>query len=259
MTYCKVYGCRNLARTRRSGLCSNHYQRMRRNGDPTVSGWSIDRPRKKGGRWKKPRATTEKKCAICKKVKTRDQFAIIRRGDNEYLDAYCKVCKKAYYANKRAEERANRPPKPPKDPVPCAFDGCHNDGASRLAKGEGPLYCNAHYNQHYVGKEMTPLRSRSRSYVNDELRRCTLCMKVKSTEAFYKRPNGSSHSRCKDCSYFAVRFVMLVGEGRTEEALEVAQRMPEAMKKKYLTKYASTINEAVRSDSTASDRLEVQA
>lgn len=256
---CTVEGCENEARTRRSGLCSNHYQRMRRNGDPTISGWDIDRPRKPGGRWKRPKATTRKKCAICKQVKPSDQFYTLRRGTNEFLDAYCKPCKRGYYANKRAEERAKRPPKAPKVPVSCAFEGCHNEGKTRLEKGKGELYCNVHYNQHYAGNELTPLRDWQQSYVSDDLRKCTSCMSVKSVEAFHQRTNGTRHSRCKDCSYFAVRFTKLLAEGRAEDALSVSERMPEAMRIKYVTKYAQTINEALRSDSTASDGLEESA
>lgn len=240
---CKIEGCTNKARTKRSGLCSNHYQRMRRNGDPTVSGWTIDRPRYGGKHRERPRAITEKKCPKCLVTKPAEDYYHVERNGKMLFQSYCIPCHKAYYKAKATGLPRGRKKQPPR---PCEAPGCVRDGRSRL-NGEGLYLCMAHLQQLRDGKELKPIRESKRSYISDDLRRCTWCDEVKSTEAFYTRSNGKPSEVCKGCVGWTNRGLVLLRQNRDVEALQWILRAPEATKNKFLRKYATRFNEGVRS------------
>ena len=91
---------------------------------------------------------------------------------------------------------------------------------------------------------MKPLLPNSRSYVNDKVRRCTACNTIKAQAEFHGRKGGGSQSQCKRCQYLTVRTNVLIRERRFQEALTMAQSMPEAIRKKYVDKVSNAIREA---------------
>lgn len=240
---CDVDGCEKQARTKSAAYCQNHYARWQRNGDPTVDGWSIDRPRRTG---LKKKAIDRKKCAMCRKVKPRDQFYVKDNGTPEgWLSAYCRSCLRAYYKAKRDEARASRPPKPVRY---CESGVCDKEARARY-KGEGPWLCFGHWQQARDGKEFTPLRPKHDTSASPGLRRCTSCEKVKAEEAFHlKADKVNRQATCKSCAILSNSFHQHKAKGRLEEALGVTESMPERMRIRLLTKYATVFNEAVRSD-----------
>ena len=232
---CKIDGCSNKVRAR--GWCHNHYQRWLRNGDPTASGWSVMRTRKP-----RTKATTEKRCARCGETKPADEFYTVERPYGTYLSAYCKPCHSEYHAIKWAEYMAERGPMPRKrHDEPCEFEGCDKTAKTRF-QGSGQWLCSGHDQQRRDGRELTPLRDNMPSYINDRVRKCTGCEKIKGVHDFYFRPNGTSHSRCKECAILASNFMQAIRNGNLDLALGIAGRMPERLKNKYMDKLATQLN-----------------
>lgn len=235
---CIVEGCTNESRTKRSGLCSNHYQRMRRNGDPTVDGRTIDRPRKQGGKpYKTPPDATHKRCPICGEDKPRSEYYEV---NGRYMSSYCKECFNSKRRAKRVQEKLDNP-KPPKPT--CSFEGC-----DRLAKshfqGSEEKYCHAHYMQLYAGGELMPLYyDKKRSKIDGHFRRCSACDTVKTEAEFYARTSqAGNQSICKTCYAKRNSFNQYVRLGKPLKALRVAESMLPADRKKYMDKWATLFN-----------------
>lgn len=227
---CKIEDCEKSVRSR--GWCQNHYEKWRRTGHPLGT--------KVTGRKPKARAVHEKRCTICREVKTRENFYVSKKG---HLSSYCKPCHNVRTAEdqRRAREKARdgRPKRQPVREQDCSFPGCVNEGRTYL---NGQVICGSHYMQHHSGKELTPLRPLVTSYIDENVRRCTGCLEVKRHEAFHVRPNGKSQQRCKVCMGLGVRWATLMREGRLQEAVDVVERMPEPLREKYRGKTADRIN-----------------
>lgn len=238
---CKTEGCKNFARTASSGLCSNCYQKTRLNGDPLVDGWSIDRPRKKGGRKMTiDKDAPEKKCPRCRQTKPRDEYYIMTGG---YMSTSCKVCWNAKRKAERIQYKLDNP-KPPKPETPCAFEECDRVGRLHFNGGK-EKWCKSHYQQLWNGLEPRPLwRNKKRSKMDGGFRRCTACDTVKSEAEFYRRTsNKGNQSICKPCYGIRNSFNQYIRHGKPLEALRTAQRMLPADRKKYLDKWASLFGE----------------
>jgi hypothetical protein len=179
---------------------------------------------------------------MCKVVKPRENFFIVKRENREFLSAYCRSCSQAYYAAKRAEERANRPPKPPKPVKYCESGVCDREAKSRV-RGEGPWLCMGHWQQARAGKQFTPLRGFNQ--VATGLRRCSACERVKPDEAFYlKADKVTRQATCKDCDGLSNSFHQYKRNGMLKEALGVTESMPERMRKRLMDKYATLFNQS---------------
>ena len=77
----------------------------------------------------------------------------------------------------------------------CRFEGC-----TRPVHVKKCGLCRGHYQQQWAGKELTPLLTRHRFTAPAGYKVCTACLKVKTVDEFYLRPeNNKPRSRCKDC------------------------------------------------------------
>ncbi len=235
---CKVEGCTNEgapdSRTGvkylRRGMCRKHYERNRRNGDPTVSGYALRAVRQAEAR-RAVGKQTEKQCSVCKKTKPLTEY--YSRGDWYYK--HCKSCHADKNAAIRMQQRLDNPPAPRTyvDHGDCAFDTCTNKGRTQLSNGPEGWYCMAHYTQWDRNKELVTLKVIHKSAVDDKFRRCTSCFKVKTHNEFYPRTNGHGlQSTCKPCLVLRNRFNQLIREGRVADAATVWDKMPEDMKSK---------------------------
>lgn len=225
---CKIEGCDKPARSR--GWCNNHYAKWHRTGNPLGSDAL--------GRQARKRATTEKRCRICGEVKTREHFYVNATG---HLGSYCKPCHNERVRQDHRRRREAKPKKPKRSDSPCDFEGCHNSAYVTIDGYEG-WYCRSHWQQDRAGKPLTPLRPIKKSYINDDVRRCTGCEEIKPMGAFHTRSNGTSQQRCKVCMSLISRYGTLMREGRLQDALEHVQGMPEALRELYLGKYLERIN-----------------
>lgn len=229
---CKVEGCTDEVRVKIRGYCHKHYERWLRNGDPTVDGRALYNERRRA----KSRATsdlTEKQCSVCKKVKPLGEY--YSRGDWSYT--WCKACHSDKMTANRLQKRLDNPKKngrPPVDHGDCAFDGCTKEGKSRLKGGPDGWYCHGHWQQWDRNIELHPLRAMRKSHINDDFRLCTVCDTVKPATGFYQRTSGGKQSQCKECQVKIGRFNALMREGRAEDALTVAYKMPERVQGKYV-------------------------
>lgn len=219
---CSVEDCDKPLKGR--GLCRNHYEKWRRNPDRDLR----EDGRRFNGPTRKPGGVTEKRCPICDEVKSADNYY---RHSNGQLQAYCKPCHAERMAEQaRARKAAN--PKPPQVynmSLPCAFEGCRNNRVSGN-------WCGGHREQEKAGKEMAPLGRYDKSKIDENTRRCTTCLIISTNDDFYQRPDGTSHSRCKRCSTKISRFSDLLRQDRLQEALSLAETMPEVIREKYVGK-----------------------
>lgn len=227
MDICEVEGCEAEVRAR--SFCARHYSRWWRTGHPLGTEAVPPRP--------KPRATTEKRCAICNEVKAAEHFYKTSKG---HLGSYCKPCKRQYYRARRTAERMKNPrkPRPKVEHGPCAFDGCDREakakGKMRQEDSEKVWLCTSHWNQYNRGLDCTPLLKKGKSYINDDVRICTGCMNILPASSFYLHSSGKHRQgRCRECHASTSRFNFLKRQERWEEAAALLERMPKSLQDKY--------------------------
>lgn len=238
MNVCSVTECAGKAIKR--GWCHNHYERWRRNGHPTKTAKEL--------RAEAPQEAvepTEKACKKCGEVKPLDAF-YRRVTPSLWYYTKCKVCVDVERTAKRLQKRLDNPPAPrtPVDHGECAFHDCHRKAKTQLLGKGGPegWYCGAHYLQWDANRELTSTRVVRKSYINDKFRRCTACDTVKPQDDFHNRTGGGKQGQCRACYYKVVRTNILVKEGRVEEALAMAESMPDNIREKYVGKCLNAIN-----------------
>lgn len=227
---CKVDNCNNPVRSR--GWCRSHYERWRRYGDPLVNGYVIGANKRKEALAART-ARGEKTCNTCGETKQLRDFYCISAEKNWY-QGHCKECHKDKMGAIRLQNRLDNPkqPRKPVDHGACAFEGCENKATLRFNKA-GDWLCSGHWQQLWVGRELSPLRIRQDSHIDDRFRRCTSCQKVKTQESFHMRTGGTTRqSECKECAYLRVRFNKVLREGGIEEATDLFNKMPEKMQDK---------------------------
>ena len=240
MDVCKVEGCKNEGspdyrsgrRYLRRGWCHNHYERWRRNGDPTVDGIALYADKRRGMSAAVVEAG-EKECKVCKQTKPLSDYYTNKNG---WAFTQCKLCWNADMKARRIEQ-ALRNPKPKRvktDHGECAFEGCSNKGKTHLNDGPEGWHCTAHWMQWNKHHELKPLKQIKKSIIDDDFRICTKCDRVKPQGQFHARTGRSGRqSTCKECQGMQTRFNVLIKHGRVDEARAVWESMPESLQKHY--------------------------
>lgn len=91
---CIIDGCSRPVRIKSRGLCSRHYDRFLRYGDPVK--FPPGRYHDNQGR----------ECAKCLKYQSWENFSVLTPGCPNGRHSYCNVCRKAYDAERRYAKRA---------------------------------------------------------------------------------------------------------------------------------------------------------
>lgn len=234
MKTCTIDGCNNKHKAR--GWCHTHYERWRNTGDP------LSPSRRGRGRPAMTYGDT-KKCGLCTETKPIGEY--YSRPDG-WVYKNCKKCVNAKRIAKRIEQEITNPtpPKPKRAVVsdnPCSYNSCTNQAKSHYL-GTGP-WCTTHYMQLSRGVPMQPVDPGRRSQINEDVRRCTGCARIKPQGAFYTRRNGGAVTRCRECAGLISKFHNHVRAGRVEQALSLAESMPERLKNKYVDMALTLFNE----------------
>jgi len=76
----------------------------------------------------------------------------------------------------------------------CKLDYCDNKGISGFG------LCSGHYNQHWQGRPLTPLRRKRMLHRDEWGRVCTTCDAYQSWDNYYRRSSGVYRAECVSCT-----------------------------------------------------------
>lgn len=222
---CKIDECDVHAKSR--GMCARHYAQWRRTQPPAPVP-----------------VVYEKRCPICEEVKPSSEYYVHKTGFHAgKLQSYCKTCHHKKMRAQRFEKMSEKKASPPRTLIrdmDCAYEGCDRKAKTRH-NGEGP-YCSSHYTQVYLGQELRPVTRKDKSHIDDVVRKCTGCNRIKPEEMFYRRSNGACLTWCKSCSKKVSTFNVRLRGGAVEEALSIAENMPQPLRNKYVDIASSQLN-----------------
>lgn len=227
---CKVKNCNKPVKIKSKQLCSAHYERLRRYGDPEAAS------RIYLGGAKRPVYGTEKECKTCHVVKPLTDYYSRATPTGPWYYTYCKACHKNKMDAKRLERMLSAPPREPKPKVDhgdCAFGNCTHQGKTQLKDGPAGWFCSAHWTQWHTRKELRELRHSTKSDIDDRFRLCTSCLRVKTQESFHMHSSGRvRQSECKQCATVRVKFNKAMRENKYALAHEVYDQMAPNMQDK---------------------------